>query len=678
MSVDRIVEMARLAGRLNDPKLRAQLRRLQLVPDRTLEELLLRQLTVAAGDQSFDPSAFNRISESDLTIPGTERIPYVEWGRLVTLHSGLAVAGTAFRFPLVTGHRLVAGSTRSGKSTAVATMLKRIPAATKCWIIDPEDDPVYKNLACAAGFMIIDCSDFRRNILEPPPGCPPEVWFGHFKRNVRESCFLRDGGISMLTVLLEHCRKERECVALRDVYQKLIDLRYRLIQAGREYSFYESLKNRLEGLLVNPMFDCVKGFDLARLASENVLFLCGSLSSDLYPLFVNDVLQWLGCHFAPTLDPVPKLVVVLEEVHRMTNAQRLRRADIAEPIVLDAFRVLAKRQVSLVCVDQVCSELPAQILANCSFRAVFSTIEGRDLDALQRSLGLTHEQRLFVSRLPQRMCVVQYANPAFPEPFPVAIDEFEMKGDIADEVTRRRAETLASLSYVPFDAQKVAPASKQHLKRADPLLSKPALDYFVEVCKNQFTAASKRDQQLGVPLSQGNAVRRELADAGLVTLEAVSTFGRARRIVNTAVTEKGYELLKAMKIPHDRPRGRGGWEHKYHQHAVAAWAERNGYRASIEQTANGKSVDVLLENERGRVGVEILCVGMEKELANLRDLHSGCSEVWFCVRDRAEAGKLRALIELKFGEEAKAILSRVKFRLLGEFQVETGDTAPSA
>lgn len=540
----------------------------------------------------------------------------------------------------------------------------------KCWILDTENDPVYANLALSFpkdGFLILDWQDIKCSLTQGPPGTPPEVWDGYFKRVFCESCFIREGGNAMVSVLLGRCRQEQQGrpVALRHLYRKLIELRYRLMERGREYSYFEAVKNRLEGLLENPMFDCLVGFDWAGLASRNVLFRLNGLGNYDYYLFVNYLLSFLESHMQPRLGIAPELFVVLEETHRLASPQRLRRTDNAEPILLDAARTLGKRGVSLVFVDQVPSQLPVDILANTGFRAIFNTIEGRDLDAIQRSLGLSYEQRVFVSHLPRAACIVQYDNPKFPEPFPVVMDEISLRDDVDSEVAERRALSCSQLSYVPVrepDQARAAQPSKP------PLVSTPAQDYLAEIAKDQFLPASKRDQLLGVPLSQGNALRAELSAAGLVSLERVNTYGRARRITNCRVTEKGYELLRDLKVPFQRPRGKGSWQHVYHQHAVAAWGRLNGYQARVEHMHDGKAADVCLEKDGRRVAAEVLCKGVQKELANLRDLHTGYSEVWFCVPDEREAWRLRELVSATFGEESGAILARTRFKLLADFQ----------
>ena len=562
------------------------------------------------------------------------------------------------------------GKARFGKSTGVALLLERNPTQGKTWIFDSERDPAYLALACANDFLVIDLANFKHNPPEPPPGSAPAEWFNALKRNLRESYFLRDGSIAMLNVLFDQCRRERgnQPIALRHLYEKIVALRFRLIKSGREYGYYDTLRNRFESLLVNPIFDCLKGFDLKFLTTQNVVFLCDSLADDEFVFLINNLLSWLRYFFTPTVEKTVRLNVVLEEVHRLVNPQRLKRADIAEPIILDAVRTLGKRGISFIFVDQVPSLLPVQLTANISFTAVFNTSEGRDLDALQRSFGLSYEQRVFLSHLPQRVCVVQYANPAFPEPFVVAMDDFPLRVPTDREVEARLRETLSKLSYTPLEKQNPPPEQAAANKPRKPMISKPALDYLAEITKNQFLPASTRDRGLVIPLGQGNALRTELATAGLILIELVDTHGPSKKIKNTRISDKGYTLLKQMSVRFERPRGKGGWEHRFHQHSITKWGKLNGYTASIEHFHDGKSVDVHLEKDGHCIAAEVVCEGLAKEVANVRDLHSGWDEIWFCVKDKETTKGIRRHIVAAFPGEADAIFARVQFKLLGDFQ----------
>ena len=166
----------------------------------------------------------------------------------------------------------------------------------RCWILDSESDKVYANLALSfppEGFLVLDWSDIKCNLLQGPPGVPAEVWDEQFIRMFCQTCFVREGGSSMISVVLNACRKERKDkpVALRHVYQKIIELHYRLIRGGRESSYYEVIKNRLERLLEISMFDCLVGYDWARLASDNALLRMKGLGTDDFELLVNYLLS---------------------------------------------------------------------------------------------------------------------------------------------------------------------------------------------------------------------------------------------------------------------------------------------------------------------------------------------------------------------------------------------------
>jgi len=124
--IARILELAEITGRKNDPKLRRLLRSLMLRPNPRLEEALLRQLTLQAKDEAFDPSPFRMPSEDELVVPGSEGMRYVAWGRVAKLSGDAIATGHVFRLPLVCEHRIFTGMARKGKSVAVAQFLKAI------------------------------------------------------------------------------------------------------------------------------------------------------------------------------------------------------------------------------------------------------------------------------------------------------------------------------------------------------------------------------------------------------------------------------------------------------------------------------------------------------------------------------------------------------------------------
>ncbi|MBI4502810.1 MAG: ATP-binding protein [Gemmatimonadetes bacterium] len=672
-ALPRILELAEITGRHREPGFRALMRRLAMYPDPRLEESLLRKLTAEAGDEAYSPQPFKTPTSRDFIVPGAEHVPYLGFGTAVKpTVQGLEACGE-MSVPHVTVHRLFVGATRGGKSMAA----RRLVDGQLCFIIDPEDDPAYADLALSGGWQVIDWQNLRIGLFGPPAGVPDEVWWGYAIRNMGESLYLRDGSKSMLRFLLKHCKglNPSRPVSIADLYEALMQLRFKLQRAGREYGFYESLKNRFEGLLTSPVFSCASGHDIADLTSTSTLLRFRGMNADDYCLAVNDLLLRISCHFQPDPHPVPKLMLVVEELHRLTNRERLRRADIAEPVVLDAARTLAKCRVALLCTDQVPSELPTQIVANCTSRFVFSTIEGRDQDAIQRSLSLNHEQRAALSRLPRQVCVVQYNNPSWPEPFLVRVHDCPVRAPEPAEIEKRIHDTINSLSFIPLEGGRPAAAEPPKEEKL-PLVSKGALDYLVEISKDQLVPVTWRDRRLQVPLSQGTALRSELASSDLIELQEVRTHNKSRGFKLTVVTNKGVQFLKSIGVACQRPAGRGSLEHIYHQHVIAAWARRNGYHATVEHFVDGKSVDVSLQKDGVAIAAEVLIEGVQKEIANLRDLEVGFNQVWYCVKSEDEAAKLKRTITATLGPEAAVVLEKVRFKLLREFQPEFDEGGP--
>jgi hypothetical protein len=668
-SIERIVELAERTGEIRNPRVRRMLRRLSMMPDRDLEQMLLRRLTAAAGDEAYDPAAFQAPPE---LLP-EEGLPVVHLGTVVRQTRDGTVPLFPFLLGLRAGHVLVTGATRQGKSMLVCRLLSELQG-TKALIIDPVNDPAYASFALRAGYRVLDWRDLEISLFAGPAGVPDEIWQGYAIRNLAEAYFLRDGSKAMLVSLLDHCSRQRpgEPVTIEDLYQALMDLRFRLLKGGREYSFYESLKNRFERLRVNPIFQCSVGHEIRDLISPGALLRCLGMPPDEFVAMVNHILGALSHGMPRDPNPVPELLVVIEESHRVTNRERLKRADVVDPAVLDAARVLAASRVNLVFIDQVPSELPPQIVSNTGTRVVFNTLDGRDLDAVQRSLSLTWEQRAALSQLPRQVCVVQHGNPEWPKPFLLKVADFPVVMPDPAEIEARRKQSRERLTFVPLPTER--PAQRAERPGGLPLISAPALDYLREIAKDQFVPASRRDQDRAIPLSQGNALRTELVQAGVIRLEHVNTYGRARRILNTVITDAGYELLRSLGVPCEAPRGRGSWEHRFHQHTIAAWAKRSGYTALIEHTEDGKAVDVALVGGGKRIAAEVLCTGVEKELSNLRDLAVGFDEVWFCVRTPDEGTGLKARIAGVSGGAGVALLSRIQFRLLREFAEDRSPT----
>lgn len=125
-ALERIIELAELKGRMKDEKFRALLRRLARFPDPGLEQMLLRKLTVEAGDEAVTPLPFRTPCREEMSVPGTEGLPYVTMGSVARLEPGGIRTVGEFRFPLTPGHSIFLGETRMGKTMAVRHLVEEV------------------------------------------------------------------------------------------------------------------------------------------------------------------------------------------------------------------------------------------------------------------------------------------------------------------------------------------------------------------------------------------------------------------------------------------------------------------------------------------------------------------------------------------------------------------------
>jgi len=596
----------------------------------------------------------------------------IEIGRVVR---GPALGGP-FRLPflLVGEHQLWTGHSGSGKSFGIMSEILHLIGTVPVWIFDTEDE--YKNLAQffpAEDLLVVDYKDLRRNIFEPPPGFHPLEWQGRVKNIWRESFFLRDGSVNLLGDILHELYLSKgildgstNYVTLNEFYRKLSSLRFRV--NSRNAGYWETLVNRTLNLLnfMGQTYNCVRGHDLEFLLSKSVIFRLRGLSDDLFAFFANDMLTYVLASREPLLNCELRNVFVFDEGHRLFSPLRADRYDLGEPIAFQAVRTIRKRGVGLIIGDQVPHLLPQAIRANLGTRVILRLVDGNSLRAIGDSLSLTPEQRGYILELPKRQAIVQYSG--YPKPFLIELPELGLTEPIGERAVEERGRQISSVPGFRGEEQDEPKDPKAPTGRPSRLtepISLEAIEYLKEISKSVFLPITKRDKALGKSGWKGNALREELTNKGLVRLVKINTHAKGGVITVAEITEKGYELLDRLKVKYEKPRGKGGLEHRFWQAVITDWGRRHGYNAAIEDFRNGKSVDVGLEIDGRSVACEIVITGEQKELFNLgKDSMAGWDEIWFCCSDERVAAKIRELI-LSFTPADKH--AEVRFKLLAHF-----------
>lgn len=691
-NLQEIIELVKASGRENDPTARnallgflcsgnpkseklAQLKQKQFVH-------FTENLKSEAIEEIINPHPFsNYPSPEDLT-PGDITIGNVIKRNEIDFRLALPI-------DIFQEHIGIFGCTGSGKSYLTKFITcqlieKRIP----CWFLDEEDE--YKDL----GFLfppeqliILDYKQFKRNIYEVLPGEHPIETLNRVKDVWRNSLYLRDGSENLLGEVLHEMFLRRGIFdgsknypTQFDVAKELSKLRFKA--NSRNAGYLETLINRSTNICnyLGDIYDCISGFNLQDLMKKSLVIRLRGMNEYCKEFFINDIFKAIHA-LCDSYTSALKLVLVLDEGHRTFSKAKIFRSDLGEPIAFIMVRSLRKRGVGLIVTDQVPGEIHPAVIGNLGTRIVFRLLDGRCIRAIGESMSLEPEQKSYITELPRRVAVIQPGH--YPVPFLVKVPELFFQTDISEEELKVRLETVRNeLAWTPRQEQAAAaevkmpapypgPACRASEEKGDKekaikaAISKQAIDYLIDIANKPFIPSTKRDAALGLSAWKGNEIRAELGRAGLVNSVKINTGTRGGVILLLEVTEKGYEFLNGLKAGVARPRGKGGFEHKFWAWHCAAWFEKEGYKTYIEDSRFGKCVDIGLEKEGRLLGVEIMVKGQIKELSNItKDIEASYGEIIICCHSEREIKKLKEAVIRNLGEDVAA---KVSYRILSSF-----------
>jgi hypothetical protein len=163
----------------------------------------------------------------------------------------------------------------------------------------------------------------------------------------------------------------------------------------------------------------------------------------------------------------------------------------------------------------------------------------------------------------------------------------------------------------------------------------------------------------------------ELKLTGYATLHPVKTFKRGGQIKILLPTEAAISLLREarirfMPVRGDAPHGtKGDATHIFYQHMITRRLRRQGWTAEIEMCLKDKRVDVGAIRGTVQHAYEVVNEGLEKELANMRDLLDGWQRIVFCVGNEDIRAQLVTSISEHHGDQ---VLESVDFRMLPSFR----------
>jgi DNA-binding MarR family transcriptional regulator len=125
-----------------------------------------------------------------------------------------------------------------------------------------------------------------------------------------------------------------------------------------------------------------------------------------------------------------------------------------------------------------------------------------------------------------------------------------------------------------------------------------------DIGKNRFSTTSDRYARLGLNVYQGNKAKDSLIERGLVEVKELPTpTGRFKLL---SPTEEGLAVLESLGVNPNVSHRMGGIEHMYWKKKLAEHFREKGFSVQEEvPLGGGKSVDLVAENDKEKIGIEI-------------------------------------------------------------------------
>ena len=568
---------------------------------------------------------------------------------------------------------LISGPIGCGKTTVLAMLAadmhqsathsaneERCPAT---WVFDTEGGQIPSLLAKYPDILIIHVKTmFKLNRWKAPSGVCPKQHIAKLSVQDRENRHARDNMMLMIRDAAFELLNRQRVFNERQLLDHICAKKFKV--GGREFHAQESNVVRQRDSLeyMGSIYDTMRSHDIRALSKRSIVWDLHDLAPDHYAMLIGDLILFLLETMPVLRSPTLLLTLFLDELRDICNLQRLKRADIQEPYLVEAFRKYRKRGISLVVGIQELHSIPRPILSNIDgFWMAFRPADGYSARIISDNMMLERDQIEYAMELPSRHVLCKTAD--YPRAFLGSVGEITPPLASEEEIAERTEYTQKVLDSLlepePESDQLELFSETPTPEQAETLfgyydLDKRCLDYLQFLAQRVTTLLPITDLDEADNLSQymAHQIRQQLEDTGpgLIRIHRISTGRRGGPLSVVQITEAGYHLLNKLGVPCQPPAGHGGVDHSFWQHAIYRWALARGYPAQIEKWHNGKSVDVAIEWDEKKVAVEVALEDMEKEMNNLvKDMEAGWDQIVFAALSSKELNELKNQIAKRFG-----------------------------
>jgi len=268
---------------------------------------------------------------------------------------------------------------------------------------------------------------FKMNPLEPPPGIKAKHWASIFV-DLWQAFRIWEGTKGFLLECLIDCYEKYSATGH---YPSLYDL-YAHVNAipgkSQRLSVYkDGILTRLGALINGPLssvFDCSQGHT-RYLTDLNVIFEILYLNLEQQVFITNYLISYLFLYKMANETNL-RHWIAMDDANSLFQSLYEYRSDLGLPIIHHLLATVRKNKINIFACSQTPHQLGASIHSNSFTKVMFSLSNGKDIENMQQSMGITDkDQKAYCYRLQPREAIVKFSG-RYQEPFIMRVPEVNL------------------------------------------------------------------------------------------------------------------------------------------------------------------------------------------------------------------------------------------------------------
>jgi hypothetical protein len=636
-----------------------------LNPDSRQEiEGLLRALADKYLDQDFESKQILLQPPAKEEASGEYPLGEVYYGNSPLFHFGL-------REDEWIQHVAIFGRTGSGKTNVGFLFVQNLLDKGKPFLIfDWKRNyrdllPIFKDIAI---FTVgREISPFTFNPLIPPPGTPPTIWLKKLIEILCHVYWLGEGVAYLLQKAIDDVYQEFGVYQQAKRFPTLMDVRRWLedYKAKRREAEWMDSTLRVVGTLCYGDIGKVvnsPSITMEELLKHNVILELDALTNSDKTFLIESLLLWIHHYRLQQKERETfKHAIIIEEAHHVL----LKKKETKETIMDVILREIRELGEAIVLIDQHPSLISIPSIGNTYCTIAMNLKHARDVNTIGEAMLLSSEEREYLGKLPVGYGIVKLQGRYF-KPFLAKFPLLDVeKGSIPDEeikgLTKGYSEKF-NVVLTDFGKREEIPVDQPEEKRKiENSLGKEERKLLEDIVKFAVSGIADRFRRLNVTAHQGYKILEVLLSTGFIISSFIATTkGRVRFL---QLSEKGKQLIDS-KESRDLST-KGGPEHEYWKHKVAASLREHGYTVEFEKAVDGHYADILANKGNETVAVEVE-TGKSDAMENVRrDLEAGYSVLCFVLTEKC-AARLKENFATEMESGKLRIAQRSRLGNLGE------------